>query len=335
MQLEIDALKEAAAWPGAGQRTIVVLASQLMAAELDQEGFEYFAARSDTVPADALSLALAGAFESRLAGRTEQAIAKLDTATGLDLGLPHYFRGTSLARLPGCAGRAETVATDLEFVLAVKDQFPPGLLRAAYEGLSRAYEILGRTQEAEAARSHGHAGLTDTYAIETFPGLLAALRDLDDTVRTGITSGQTLAEILHLNHLPQVLKDHPSAVIPYLVTRDHFIQRVHRQRTGYWHPRGDGVEHFTPAELAAAADLLGGGTAAAFHTAGAELTRRGEHALALRIIDLGLLSHPGTPGLLDLRQSVLHRLVERNQLLNPFKFAYYAGLADLELAPPG
>ncbi len=31
MQLETDALKDAAAWPGAGQRTPVVLASQLMA----------------------------------------------------------------------------------------------------------------------------------------------------------------------------------------------------------------------------------------------------------------------------------------------------------------
>ena len=37
MQLEIDALK-AAAWPGAGQRTRVVLASQLMAAEPYQQG---------------------------------------------------------------------------------------------------------------------------------------------------------------------------------------------------------------------------------------------------------------------------------------------------------
>ena len=63
MQLEIDALKEAAAWPGADQRTLVVLASQLMAAELCQEGFGYFAARSDAAPAGALSLALAGAFE--------------------------------------------------------------------------------------------------------------------------------------------------------------------------------------------------------------------------------------------------------------------------------
>lgn len=137
MQLKIDALKEAAAWPGADRRTSVVLASQLMAAELYQEGFEYFAARSDAAPADALPLALAGAFESRLDGRTEQAITKLDAAVGLDLGLPHYFRGTSLARLPECAGRAETVAADLEFVLAVRDQFPPGLMRAHTRGCPR------------------------------------------------------------------------------------------------------------------------------------------------------------------------------------------------------
>jgi hypothetical protein len=38
MQLKINALKDAAAWPDAGQRTLVVLASQLMAAEPCQEG---------------------------------------------------------------------------------------------------------------------------------------------------------------------------------------------------------------------------------------------------------------------------------------------------------
>jgi glyoxylase-like metal-dependent hydrolase (beta-lactamase superfamily II) len=552
MQLEIDALKEAAAWPDADQQTIVILAVQLMAAELYQDGFDYFAARSYATPADALSLALAGAFESRLDGRAGEAIAKLDAATELDLGLPHYFRGISLARLPGCAGRAETVAADLEFVFMVKDQFPPGLLRAAYGGLSRAYEILGRTQEAEAARSrsgqlitdywvtaedgfrfapqklaevapgvhvaqgydfsdfafvvtadgivaidaastpehaaaalrdlhaitslpvthvivthahwdhvgglgtltadgatviaqanfpdelchqnsspppfryllpagrsqraqadpdhlvsepekltvggvdfalipiaggethdgliihlpgrgvvfagdmnmpylgapffaegsaeglfeametimalhprlliHGHTGLTANYTIKAFPGLLAALRDLHDAVQAAITGGKTLVEILQLNHMPEILKDHPAAVIPYLVTRDHFIQRIYRQQAGYWHCGGDGVEHFAPAELATAADLLGGGTPAAFRAAAAELARRGEHALALRVLDLGLLSHPGTPELNDLRHSVLRQMIEQNQMLNPFKFAYYAGLADLELA---
>ncbi len=38
MQPEIDALKQAAAWPGTGQRTHALLASQLMAAQLYQEG---------------------------------------------------------------------------------------------------------------------------------------------------------------------------------------------------------------------------------------------------------------------------------------------------------
>jgi len=38
MQPTIDPLKDAAAWPGPDQRTLVVLASQLMAAELYQEG---------------------------------------------------------------------------------------------------------------------------------------------------------------------------------------------------------------------------------------------------------------------------------------------------------
>jgi len=551
MRLEIDALKQAAAWPGADQQTIVVLANQLMGAGRFQEGFDYFAARAD----DTLALALAGAFESGLDGRATDAIAKLDAAAGVGLGLPQYLRGTSLARLPGCAGRAETVVADLEFVLAVKDQFPPGLLRAAYAGLAEAYEAVGRAADAKAAGAragqlvtdlwvvpgdglrfapqrlvelaagvhvaqgydfsdfgfvvtddgivaidaasspehaaaalrdlraitdlpithiilthghwdhvggldalgadgatviaqanfpdelrienegpppfpyllpggerrhidvapdrlvsepgkltvggteftlipiaggethdglivhvpdrevvftgdmnmpylgapffaegsaaglfeametvmalrprlliHGHAGLTVTYPIEAFPGLLAALRDLDDTTATAIGDGLTLAEILRLNHLPEVLRDHPLAVMPYLVTRDHFIQRVHRQRTGYWHARGEGVEHFTQDELAAAADLLGGGTSTSFHAAAGELTRRGEPALALRVLDLGLLSHPGAADLADLRRDVLYRLAEREQLINPFKFAYYAGLLDLDLPSPG
>jgi hypothetical protein len=53
MQLKSDALNEAVAWPCADRRIPVVLASQLMAAELYQEGFGYFAARSDSTPTDA------------------------------------------------------------------------------------------------------------------------------------------------------------------------------------------------------------------------------------------------------------------------------------------
>jgi hypothetical protein len=69
----------------------------------------------------------------------------------MDLGLPQYFRGLALAELlPGAGpsgagqaaantGRADQVIADLGFVLAVRDQFPVSLLRAAYQGLARAY----------------------------------------------------------------------------------------------------------------------------------------------------------------------------------------------------
>lgn len=554
MNMEIRALSQVAAWPDTDRRTRVVLANQFMTAGLDREGFDFFSALSDQAQGDGLLLALAGAFQCRLNGQAEAGVAKLDAATSLDLGLPHYYRGISLARLPDCAGRAETVVADLEFVLMVKDQFPPGFMRPVHEALSRAYDLLGRTDAAAEARGrashlitdywadpdsgfrftskrlverapgvyvaqgydfadvgfvvtgdgvvaidaastpehaaealselrkvtelpvthvilthahwdhvggveaftaegatviaqanfphelahqnsgppplgyylpgghdnriahvapdqlvdkreeltiggvdftlipipggetddgliihlpgldvvftgdmsmpylgsptlaegsaeglfeamrmvmdlrprliiHGHPALSDNYTIEAFPGLLAALRDLEGFVRAEIANGLTLVEILRLNHLPDVLKDNPTSVMPYLVTRDNLIQRVHRQRTGYWHRGGEGIERFTSGELSAALDLLGGGNATAFRTAGLELARRGEQALALHVVDLGLLSHPEASELADLRQSLLESMVAQNQMLNPFKFMHYAALANLELAP--
>jgi len=56
-----------------------------------------------------------------------------------------------------------------------------------------------------------------------------------------------------------VLRDHPPAVVPYLVTRDHFTERLYHQRTGYWQPDGTGLEPATAAGHAAALDLLAGG----------------------------------------------------------------------------
>ncbi|MEU8175453.1 MBL fold metallo-hydrolase [Microbispora hainanensis] len=555
MNEEIAALSRVATWPNADRRVRIVLAAQFTAAGLDAEGFRFFAELSSRTPGDGLLLALAGAFQSRLDGQAEAAIAKLDAATELDLGLPHYYRGISLAGLPGCAGRAETVVADLEFVLMVRDQFPPGFMRPVHAALSRAYELLGRAEDAARARVrgghlitdywanpgdgfrfvpprlvehapgvhvaqgydfadigfvvtgtgvvavdaastpghaaaalralreitelpvthvilthahldhvggldalradgatviaqanfprelalqnsgppplgyylprgharqahvapgmlvdtaekltiggvdvtlvpiaggetddglvvhlpgldvafvgdmcmpylgsptlaegspqglfdamrtvmdlrprtlvHGHPALTENFPIEAFPGLLAALRDLERITMAAISDGLTLAEILRLDHLPDVLRDHPAAVMPYLVTRDTFVQRVHRLRTGYWHHGGEGVEQFTSAELSAALDLLGGRSAAAFATAGRELARRGEHPLALHLVELGLLGHPGAPELAGLRQSLLESMVARNQLLNPFKFMHYAARAGLELDPAG
>ena len=139
----LGSLKEAASWPGADRNTVVTLAAALVAARADAEGSGYFQDLSERNTADATAQALAGFFAVRAGQDVAAALTRLDKAAATDAGLPRYFRGLAVAGLlPGAGpsgagpaaagtGRADQVIADLEFVLAVRDQFPVVLLRAA------------------------------------------------------------------------------------------------------------------------------------------------------------------------------------------------------------
>ena len=182
---------------------------------------------------------------------------------------------------------------------------------------------------------HGHAPLTDLLTAAAVPGLTAALTQLHGEVLDGIPGGQTLADILAAASLPSVLREHPAAVVPYLVTRDHFTARLYHQRTGYWQPDGSGMEPSTAVEHAAALDLLAGGRQERFADAAATLIEQGDHALGLEIIRPGLVRYPASSALAELRRTALHRLMERYQQSDPFKFLIYAEQAGAELGPVG
>ena len=559
---DIESLKTAARWPGADRNTTVILATRLAAARADAEGYRYFSELADAQPGETLPLTLAGFFQARLGKDVDAALARLDQAAATDLGPPQYFRGLALAGLPPDRRRAEQAVADLEFVLAVADQFPPMLLRAAYHGLAAAHAVLGHDdQAAEAMRKsglgaapvdtqlmfggfsataqdgfrfspprilrpepgiqvaqgydfadlvfittsdgviaidagttqdrvkaalgdldppadgaishlilthahwdhiggagalrgpgtrviaqagfpagldrqqgdrprfryftgaagsvppavvpdqlisqptpltagstelvlypapggetpdalmvhlpassvlltgdvlmpylgqpfaaegspegllealafigslrprlliHGHTTLTEQFTAAAVPGLQAALTQLHGQVLDGIRGGRTLPDILEEASLPAVLRDHPTAVVPYLVIRDHFTERLYRQRTGYWQPDGRGLERATAAGHAAALDLLAGGREQQFATAAATLIGQGDYALALQIIQPGLLCHPASSTLAGLRATALRRLMEQYQQFDPFKFLIYAELAGAEIGP--
>jgi glyoxylase-like metal-dependent hydrolase (beta-lactamase superfamily II) len=179
----------------------------------------------------------------------------------------------------------------------------------------------------------GHTTLTENFTIEAVTGLEPALTELYEFALDRISENVTLPDILDLRYLPVVLRNHPGAVVPYLVSRDNFIARLHHQRTGYWQPDGHGLDPRSREERAAALDLLAGGKAEAFVTAAATLASQGDLALALEILTPGLLRHPDSAELVDLRQAVLLRLMEQRQLLDPFGFLVYAELAGAELFP--
>ena len=562
-QRDIESLKVAARWPGADRATLVVLAARLAAAGADADGYRFFQQQADAQPGEVLPLAFAGYFQARLGKDSGPALAKLDQAAKTGLGLPQYLRGLALAGLPPDRQRAQQAVTDLEFVLAVRDQFPLGMIRAAHCGLAAAYAVLGKDdQAAEAAtrsglgslpwdsrllvsswwitgdggfrfttpkifspeasvhvaqgydfadfsfistsdgviaidagtseqrvnnaladlslppgtpvshliithahldhvggtaalrgpstqvitqagfpaeqsrqrqssslpfRSYfgnvpatppditpdqligeptsltiggtelvlyptrggetpdalmvylpasgllftgdvmmpyvgnpfiaegspeglletlrfirdlspraliqGHTPLTETFTIEVIPGLEAALTELHARALDDILAGRTLPDTLDRCYLPETLRDSPRAVVPYLVIRDRFAARLHHQRTGYWHQDGYGLHAFTTAEQAAALGLLASGKEEPFTAAATTLTSQGDHALALHIIQAGLACHPTSSALAQLRQTVLHRLMDADQQLVPFRFAIYAELADTEIGP--
>jgi glyoxylase-like metal-dependent hydrolase (beta-lactamase superfamily II) len=180
---------------------------------------------------------------------------------------------------------------------------------------------------------HGHPPLTDLFTVDALPGFEAALRDVYERTLAAIGDSRTVAEMLQQNWLPSSLRAHPHAVMPFLIVRDNFIQRVALQRTGYWKPDGDGIDVVAPREWAGALNLLAGGQEAAFVRSGRALLEQGDEALALKLADLGLLNYPSSRGLTDLRRHALDQLRARHQALNPFKFIVYSEWAGADLAP--
>jgi glyoxylase-like metal-dependent hydrolase (beta-lactamase superfamily II) len=564
-----EALKEAASWPGADRATLVTLATVLAATGADQEGAEYFGALAASQPDQVLTLTLAGYFQVRAGRDVASGLAKLDDAARRDLGPAQYYRGLAQAGLPAAAGRADQAVADLEFVLAVRDQFPSNMIRAVYHGLASAYAAAGKDELAAKAAeasglssapaqtrlqfgggwmsaaegyhmappritelspgvqvaqsydfgdfgfvrtdagvvaidagtaphrvraamadagidagdvshvilthshfdhaggisavigratrviaqsgfpaelqrqhanvvpfrsftgagagfgggdadpvppeiavdqliaertsvliggtefvmypttggetgdalmvylpasgvlftgdvmmpylgapffaegspaglletltliadigprqlAHGHTLLTELFTAATVPGLLSALTKVRDESLSRIRRQQTLAEVLDANVLPQTLREHPGAVGPFLAIREHFVQRLYHQHSGYWQPDGSGLEPVSAADRAAALDLLADGKPERFADAARALLAQRDGALALEIATAGLARHPQNADLAQLRLQSLYRLMERHQLQDPFRFLIYAEMAGVEIGP--
>jgi len=124
--------------------------------------------------------------------------------------------------------------------------------------------------------------------------------------------------MLHDNFLPPSLRENPKAVIPYLVVRDHFLQRLHQHDADTGSPTGEGMELFTRAEWAAVLDRFGNGTDASFSGRRERPARQGRRSLALRVAELGLLRYGNSEALRGARKRALAMLIERYHSGDPF-----------------
>lgn len=180
---------------------------------------------------------------------------------------------------------------------------------------------------------HGHGPLTALFTLEAMPGLRDALGALYAHSVTAARAARPLPDLLHDDFVPASLRATPAAVQPYLLIRDNLIQRVYNEQAGTWQANGDGMDHHTRAEWAAAIDIVGGGTDAAFVRAITELERRGDAALALHVAELGLARYPGSAALQRGRARALRTLRELTSQTDPFRFIVYTEQAGATLPP--
>ncbi|HEY5676926.1 MAG TPA: hypothetical protein VIR81_09075, partial [Myxococcales bacterium] len=171
---------------------------------------------------------------------------------------------------------------------------------------------------------HGHAPLTDNFTFAVLQPLAAALTVVRDATLRSIHDGRALADALGANLLPEVLRDAPDAVVPFLLMRDNAVQRIYAQHSGYWQADGAGMAVFSERDWAAALDLFG---ADAVVRVARSLNDRGDYAMALRLAAPGQRS---SPALAAERLRALEGLRARYQF-NPFRLIVYSDLANEEL----
>jgi len=247
--------------------------------------------------------------------------------------------GLELALIPGKSGETDDAlyVHDLRHdILFVGDAFMPynGAPFVA-EGSAEGYlGAIAQVLELHPRRLvHGHPPLTAFFTVEAMPGLQAALRSVYDRSLQAAYAARPLAELLHDNFIPSSLRDAPKAVMPYLIARDTFVQRLYAEHAGYWQANGEGIENFTRAEWALALDELGARSEESFARAANRLEARGDSALALRVAELGLVRYPKSAVLSSSRTRSLTTLRQINSQMNPFRFIIYSEWSGTSLAP--
>jgi glyoxylase-like metal-dependent hydrolase (beta-lactamase superfamily II) len=107
---------------------------------------------------------------------------------------------------------------------------------------------------------HGHEPLTRLFAS---PPMLAHLKTslswLREEVLAAIRRGAERASLHQANLIPPgLLAGDPEAHLPYLLMREHVINRLYDQQVGYWQPDLQGVDALEPCRSGLHADRLPG-----------------------------------------------------------------------------
>jgi hypothetical protein len=174
---------------------------------------------------------------------------------------------------------------------------------------------------------HGHEPLTRNFTSAT---MLAQLKTdlmwLREQVLTAVRRGNERAAIHQANLIPPgLLGGQPDVYQPYLILREHVIDRLYDQNVGYWRPDLQGLDHLGRADRAELlVDYLGLSERQLVKTV-ERLASDGKYELAASLLESSESRFEHTTSVANAKRFVYLKLMEKNQNTDPFKFIIYSG----------
>jgi Alkyl sulfatase dimerisation len=173
---------------------------------------------------------------------------------------------------------------------------------------------------------HGHEPLTRNF---TSVAMLAQLKTdlvwLREQVLAAMRRGDERGAIHQANLIPPgLLNDQPDVYQPYLIMREHVIDRLYHQNAGYWQPDLQGLEHLTRADQAELlVDYLGVSESQLVKTV-ERLTADGKYELAASLLESSGDRFARSVSVTNAKRLVYLKLMEKHQNTDPFKFIIYS-----------
>jgi glyoxylase-like metal-dependent hydrolase (beta-lactamase superfamily II) len=194
-----------------------------------------------------------------------------------------------------------------------------------FQGLLDAIDVV--VQKNPQHLLHGHEPLTRNFAS---PAMLAQLKTnlqwLREQVLSAIRRGDERSAIHQANLIPpDQLTGRPDVFQPYIILREHVIDRLYDQNVGYWQADLQGLDHLGNADRAELlVDYLGVSDRQVVKAA-ERMVADGKYELAASLLESSGERFAGNESVARVKRLVYLKLMEKNQNTDPFKFIIYSG----------
>jgi glyoxylase-like metal-dependent hydrolase (beta-lactamase superfamily II) len=182
---------------------------------------------------------------------------------------------------------------------------------------------------------HGHEPLTRNFgSTDVLAALKTDLVWLSDQVLERIRRGDENASVQQANLIPPgLLSGPPNAILPYLILREHVIDRLYDQNVGYWQADLQGMSHLSQADRAEILVDYLGVSERQLVQALEQMIADGNYELAASLLESSGGRFARSEPVAALQRLIYRKLMEQNQNTDPFKFLLYSAKAGDQVPP--